>query len=636
MIKIAFIDLAQVLHSILMYTDRLSPKLLIIGTILKIKQYKGMVNLQQQERWHTYLLHCAFILLLFACCAALLWRELPAGAQLLYLVFGSTLGCSYFLTSKPLKISFSLVSFAAIFFVGHWYVQDIEAIEEIYHFIPLLFLMVFPGTFYPLVAAFALTSAYSHSIGHAPLVDIVEDSFELVLVTAFACTMSYFHQQAKRQMTQFRQESYTDYLTGLKNRKSYRESIAHLQHQLQDNPLQQFALLSIDLDGFKKINDQLGHVVGDQALKQVARRLELLCEKHCELFRLSGDEFAFLLMSDSNVTPSAMQLAENIIALAEQPYELEHKDYFMSSSIGIAIFPRDASDSESLTIRSDLAMYKAKAEGKNTYAFYSKDLTEKTIRQHELEADLKLAVQKQQLTLHYQPKVCIETNQIFSAEALIRWHHPKYGFISPLEFIPIAEASGDICDIGYWIAKQACQDFTKFKTLSTISSIAINVSTKQLTDTGFVKKLNDIIAAQGCMPKWIELEQTESALMDSQQTHVNVMSQLKQCGYTLALDDFGTYYSSLSQLTSLPLHTLKIDKSFIDHCTENKKSHMIVRTIIQLADNLGLQTIAEGVESAEQLALLRAEGCMAFQGYYFSKPLPAKDFIKLLEQNQKR
>lgn len=588
------------------------------------------MSLYNRERWLTTLAKCAFVTLLMACCFTLLAAQLPVLAQILYAVFGLTLALSFFIDNALAKISFSLISFAAIFSVGHIHVQDIEAIEEIYHVIPLLFLMVFPGTFYPLAIAFALTSAYSYSFGNAPTVDILEDSFELILVTAFACTMSYFHQKAKQQMLVFRQESYTDYLTGLKNRKSYRESIEFLQQQLKSEPNQQFALLSIDLDGFKKINDQLGHMIGDQALKHVARRLESLCDHHCELFRLSGDEFAYLLTSKTNIKPLAIQLAENIIALAEHPYELENKHYFISSSIGIAIFPRDASNSEALAIRSDLAMYKAKADGKNTYAFYQQDLTEKTIRQHELEADLKLAVQKQQLILHYQPKVCIETSKIFSAEALIRWQHPKYGFISPLEFIPIAEASGDICEIGYWIAKQACQDFIKFKALSDMSSIAINVSTKQLTDNGFVKKLNDMVATQGCQPEWIELEQTESALMDSQQTHVNVMSQLKQCGYTLALDDFGTYYSSLSQLTSLPLHTLKIDKSFIDHCTESKKSRMIVRTIIQLADNLGLRTIAEGVESEEQLALLRAEGCMAFQGYYFSKPLPAEDFQKLL------
>lgn len=588
------------------------------------------MSLYNRERWLTTLTKCAFVTLLMVCCFTLLAAQLPVLAQILYAVFGLTLALSFFIDNTIAKISFSLISFAAIFSVGHIHVQDIEAIEEIYHVIPLLFLMVFPGTFYPLAIAFALTSAYSYSFGNAPTVDILEDSFELILVTAFACTMSYFHQKAKQQMQVFRQESYTDYLTGLKNRKSYRESIEFLQQQLKSEPNQQFALLSIDLDGFKKINDQLGHMIGDQALKHVARRLESLCDHHCELFRLSGDEFAYLLTSKTNIKPLAIQLAENIIALAEHPYELENKHYFISSSIGIAIFPRDASNSEALAIRSDLAMYKAKADGKNTYAFYQQDLTEKTIRQHELEADLKLAVQKQQLILHYQPKVCIETSKIFSAEALIRWQHPKYGFISPLEFIPIAEASGDICEIGYWIAKQACQDFIKFKALSDMSSIAINVSTKQLTDNGFVKKLNDMVAAQGCQPEWIELEQTESALMDSQQTHVNVMSQLKQCGYTLALDDFGTYYSSLSQLTSLPLHTLKIDKSFIDHCTESKKSRMIVRTIIQLADNLGLRTIAEGVESEEQLALLRAEGCMAFQGYYFSKPLPAEDFQKLL------
>lgn len=596
-----------------------------------------MVSLYQQERWLTNLAHTAFLLLLAACSLALLIRDQPVGAQALYCIFSISLALAYFSkNNKHLAVGFSFIGFVAIFSVGHLYIRDIEDIEEIYHFIPLLFLMIFPGSFIPLLIALGLTTAYGYSLGQTPFFDVFEDSFEMVLVTAFACTMSYFHQQAKRQMLLFRQESYTDYLTGLKNRKSYREAIEYLQLQLVDKPEQQFALLSIDLDGFKKINDQLGHIMGDQALKQVARRLESLCDASVELFRLSGDEFAYLLAPTTKIKRTAEHLAEEIVSLAEQPYELENKHYFISSSIGIAIFPTDAQDSESLAIKSDLAMYKAKAEGKNTYAFYQQHLTEKTIRYHELEADLKLAVQKNQLVLHYQPKVCINSNKVFSAEALIRWQHPKYGFISPLEFIPIAEASGDICEIGYWIAKQACTDFIKFKAQSEMSSIAINVSTKQLTDSGFIKKLNNIITEANCMPQWIELEQTESALMDSQRMHVNVMSQLRQCGYKLALDDFGTHYSSLSQLTNLPLHTLKIDKSFIDHCTDNKNAHMIVRTIIQLADNLGLQTIAEGVETSEQLDLLRSEGCVAYQGYYFSKPLPAEDFEKLLSAESAR
>ncbi|NTS77730.1 EAL domain-containing protein [Catenovulum sp. SM1970] len=580
-----------------------------------------------------YLLTILFFTTLSAITGILLSFDQAFEVQFSYVSFACLLTCSYFVDDITTKKLVAIIAYLLLLFIGIEYHLDIETIEEIYVFIPMLFIMIFPGSFWPILAAVGLLSAYVSSLSTSGFLEVMEDGLELVVINTFATVMVYFQQKTQNQMRMFRQESYTDYLTGLGNRKKFLELI-NAEHDLFKN-LQgngAFALLVIDLDGFKKVNDQLGHLLGDIALKRVAKRFETLASDNCTLYRLGGDEFTFILHKQHNIEEKAEQLAKNIIKVSEEPYIMEGKTFTLSASVGIAFYPNDANEIETLCTYADLAMYKAKMAGKNTYALYDPELTAKTLRTHDLEDDLKLAIAKNQLSLHYQPKVCLKTGQILSAEALLRWQHPKYGFVSPMEFIAIAEQNQLINELGDWALETAAKDICKWKQQFHINNVAVNVSSLQLADKHFPQRAIDLLNKLNCPAEWIEIEQTESGMMANRQENIRALNKLKELGFTLSLDDFGTAYSSLAHVSKLPINVLKIDKSFIDHCVTNNKDHMVVRTIIQLASNLGMKTIAEGVESEDQLKLLRKEGCDEYQGYYFSKPIPAKDFSELLEK----
>ncbi|KPH61776.1 hypothetical protein AMS58_01220 [Pseudoalteromonas porphyrae] len=576
------------------------------------------------------LLAVGFSLTLATVAFVILRFDQPLIAQLSYVVFLVTLGLAFALSNVRYKQGLAAISFLFIFMVGLLFHLDIEVIEEVYLLIPLLYLMVFPGSMLPIPIAVLLLSAYVSSINAAEFLDIIEDGVEMIVITSFATIMTYFQRKTHSQMELFRTESYTDYLTGLGNRKKFFEVLLFFKEQCREDATLNFSLLIIDLDGFKKVNDQLGHLTGDSALKMVTDRFSQLIDEDSLLFRIGGDEFAFITTPSNNSKQVARALANAIHTLSKPSYLLKAKNYQLTASIGIAIFPEDATEIEILCSNADMAMYHAKAVGKNDFSFYQSQLTKQTLRRYRLENDLKFATERGELALHYQPKVCITTGEIKSAEALIRWFHPQLGFISPVEFIPIAEQTGLINPIGEWITETACQQIAHWKKQFNIESVAINVSAIQLQDPLFLDKLTSALARNNCTTSCLEIEQTETALMANANDNIRVLTALKNAGLTLSLDDFGTAYSSLCQLSLLPLDILKIDKRFIDDCTTNRRDHMVVRTIIQLAQNLGMGTIAEGVETPEQLALLKQEGCQLYQGYFFSKPLSAEDFTALL------
>ena len=524
--------------------------------------------------------------------------------------------------------------------------KDLEAIEEMYLLIPLIYLFILPGTLWPIGIAFLLLSAYFPSHLDHELSDFIEDALELIFLSSFASIMTYFQQKSLTQMQHFKIDSYTDYLTGLHNRKSFMKQMEALLQHYEDETVTGFALLGLDLDGFKKINDQLGHLAGDQVLKQVAMRLEKMSGEGVTAFRTGGDEFAFLITLEEKLTNSyqvkgesqqlkekSIDLANRILELSEYAYIASNKHYNISASIGIALYPEDANDIETLYSNADLAMYNAKVLGKNCFSLYEENLMKKAARRYELEDALKTAISNNELHLLYQPKVCLATGKITSAEALLRWHHPKYGMVSPMEFIPIAEGNLAIIPIGRWVLEQVCQQIVKWQQYTGLKTVAANVSSAQLTDASFVNSVSELLVTTGCPGHLLEIEQTESWLMDDSDNNVEILKQLKRLDIKLSLDDFGTAYSSLSQLGRLPLDVLKIDKSFIDNCVHNHSDHMIVRTIIQLGHNLGMTIVAEGVEYEAQRALLASEGCDSFQGYLFSKPVSASEFELLLEQD---
>jgi len=584
------------------------------------------------------LLSSLFILMLMTVVAT--FHHLNPGLYptLIYALFTYLLLSAYFSEQFNFSVRYrqiaSLISVILIVFSGLVYVNDLEKIEEMYLLIPLLYLFILPGTLWPIAIAFSLLTAYIPSLDAYGWFDNLEDSLELIVITSFASIMSFFQQKSLKQMRHFRDESYTDYLTRLPNRNKLMTQMYDLKTYQSENNDSYFALLIIDLDGFKKINDRLGHPVGDSVLRMVANRLQALVSKSCIAYRLGGDEFAFIVTANTDLQVESAELAEKVIAFAKKPYVINNKNYYISSSIGIASFPNDGDDLEMLSSNADLAMYKAKELGKNQFSFYDPKQMQKTVRRYELEDELKNAIANGQLHVHYQPKVSLITGEIVSAEALLRWSHPKYGMISPVEFIPIAEQCQLIIPIGYWVLEQVCQQIVKWEAYSSLQSVAVNVSSLQLSAPNFVVNVNSILEKTLCPSVKLELEQTESWVMDDPDNNIEVLKQLKRLGVILSLDDFGTAYSSLSQLGRLPFDILKIDKSFIDNCVHNQDDHMIVRTIIQLGKNLGMMIVAEGVEYKEQRELLAAEGCEFYQGYLFSKPVSATEFTQLLEHKK--
>jgi diguanylate cyclase (GGDEF)-like protein len=590
----------------------------------------------------TFVLSGIFLLLLGIVLSFFLTLNEEVVSYIIYSVAIFLLSWAYFAKYIDACFDFrktaSFLSFVLIIYGGIAFPNDFETIEEVYVLIPLLFLFILPGTMWPILIAFCLLSAYLPSFHANVLADFVEDALELVVISSFATIMTYFQQKLLKQMQHFKLDSYTDYLTGLFNRKRFMEYMTVFQQRNIEDTTSGFALLTFDLDDFKKINDQLGHLAGDQVLRQVAIRLEKICNDNVIAFRTGGDEFAFIVTCDdkSELPQRSRAIAQQLIEFSEQAYRVTTKKFFVSASIGIALYPQDANEIEILYSNADLAMYKSKEKGRNCYSFYDMSIMQEATRRYELEDALKSAIANDELFLLYQPKVSVETGEIHSAEALIRWKHPKYGLISPMEFIPIAEASLAIIPIGQWVLEQVCLQSVKWKSYANLKSIAANVSSVQLTDSNFLAIVKSALEQANCDGNRLEIEQTESWFMDDPENNVKILNEIKSLGVQLSLDDFGTAYSSLSQLGRLPLDILKIDKSFIDNCVHSNRDHMIVRTIIQLGHNLGMKIVAEGVEYETQRKLLKSEKCEYYQGYLFSKPVTTQEFEQLLKENDKQ
>ncbi|MCW8929475.1 MAG: EAL domain-containing protein [Gammaproteobacteria bacterium] len=430
-----------------------------------------------------------------------------------------------------------------------------------------------------------------------------------------------------------------DPLTGLSNRRLLMERLdqeisrcnRHNDHG---------ALLFIDLDDFKTINDSRGHQMGDLLLKEVAIRLNSLIRKEDLACRLGGDEFVLLLCSLGDNIVSASNYAQNIayktLKLLQEYYELGEEKHQISCSIGVVMFPEKDRDSHDIIKYADIAMYQAKDEGKNTVKLFASHMQLLLEHRLSLQNDLRVAITEKQLTIHLQPQYN-ESNTIISAEVLVRWNHPEKGFISPAEFIPIAEESGLVHALGKSVMELALQhlnNILKNNTSDSFKGIAINVSPWQFGRKDYLDEVISLLDKYNVEAKYIELEVTEQSLVGNFSSFSDKMKKMQDMGINFSIDDFGTGYSSLSYLKSLPVNMLKIDQSFIRDVTKDKNDDAIVETIIVMARHLGLEVIAEGVETKEQLDFLLSHDCQLFQGYYFSKPVPINDFIKLLKSNR--
>ncbi len=427
-------------------------------------------------------------------------------------------------------------------------------------------------------------------------------------------------------------QAYHDLLTKLPNRALLRDrlSLAISQAKREDEKL---AVMFLDLDRFKNINDSLGHMIGDELLQQVSMRLKECIRAADTLARFGGDEFTLLLPKLHNGRDDASKLADKITHTLKQPFIIDGHELYVSASIGIALYPHDGSNIDTLIKHADVAMYHVKGQGKNGYKFYSNEMNVPYLEKLSLDTGIHRALDSNEFNLVYQPQVNLRTGEIVGVEALLRWEHPEHGAISPSEFIPFAEESGLIIDIGYWVIQTACAELNRWRTAGLPEiRMSINISARQLMEDNIVKNIISIMKDYDVPGQCIELEITENAIMDDMDSIIRKLQELSGHGITIGIDDFGTGYSSLSYLHKLPIHTLKIDRTFLKESRINKGDNTIINTIVAMAKGLGLNVIAEGVESQAQLEYLREIDCSEAQGFLFGKPLPAEVISQLLIQ----
>lgn len=429
------------------------------------------------------------------------------------------------------------------------------------------------------------------------------------------------------------QLAHFDSLTGLPNQVLLKDRIAHSMSMSQRAD-KQMALMFLDLDHFKNVNDTLGHRIGDELLIQLAMRLKALLRDEDTLSRLGGDEFILALPATN--ADGAAHVAEKLLDTVVEPYHIEQYELVVTPSVGIAMYPFDGTDFDKLYQCADVAMYRAKKDGRNCFRFFTAEMQERSARRLQLENALRHALAREQFQLHYQPQISMQDGRITGAEALLRWQHPELGMVLPAEFIPVAEESGLILSIGEWVLRQAVQQAKRWMDNGQAAiTIAVNLSAVQFRQAHLPELIVQILDEVHLQPQYIELELTESVAMEVPLAAIAVMDELHAHGIRMSIDDFGTGYSSLSYLRKFKINKLKIDQSFVCNIAEDAESRAIVAAIITLADSLGFQTIAEGVETAGQLEFLRQKGCGEAQGYYFSKPLTVPQFeVFMLNQQQ--
>ncbi|BAH42077.1 probable signaling protein [Brevibacillus brevis NBRC 100599] len=423
--------------------------------------------------------------------------------------------------------------------------------------------------------------------------------------------------------------AYHDALTDLPNRRMYVQQLS--KEMMQAKRFQSsLAVLFLDLDRFKDVNDSFGHDVGDMLLIEASKRLQACLKPGDVVARLGGDEFTIMQnqLLDRN---EATELAEQIMYQLQRPFELDGHVFNVSCSIGIALYPQDGDNPEDLLKRADTALYTVKSRGKNGYDFFDPSMEAKSLERILMENEMRKAIEQEQFQIYYQPKIDIATSAMTGMEALVRWVHPELGIIPPNRFIPIAEETGMILALGEWILKQACKQNKNWHDQGYTLKVSVNLSARQIYQKDLVEMIKDILQETKLSPHWLELEITESIFVKMEEATA-VLQQIRDIGIQISIDDFGTGYSSFSYIKSLPVDTIKIDASFIRDIHHNQESQAIVKAIVTIAQSLNMNVIAEGIELHDQVAALKENGCDHGQGYLFSKPLPTDDFDQLLRQ----
>ena len=424
-------------------------------------------------------------------------------------------------------------------------------------------------------------------------------------------------------------QAHYDALTNLPNRIKFQKEIQDITHSAQMHK-NNFALLFIDLDQFKKINDSYGHDVGDQVIRITASRIKKSIDTHDKLARLGGDEFT-ILVEKYKYTKDLEYLAQKVIDTVQEPIIIDNTTMFISCSIGISLYPDDTDAHQDMIKYADTAMYKAKELKRGHYTFYSSDMTDIAFEKVLLETSMRFALEKEDFVLHYQPQINGETQELTGMEALVRWNHDSMGLIPPSKFIPMAEETGLIVALDQWVMKTGMKQMkTWYDSGLNPTRLSLNLSMKQLQEKDFISVIEKTIKETGCKAEWIEFEITESHVMHNVIEVIAILEKIKDLGIGIAIDDFGTGYSSLSYLKKLPIDKLKIDRSFIIDIPDNKEDAAITNAMIAIAKSLDLKVVAEGVETERQKNYLIECGCKCIQGYYYHKPMPSKQMEDLL------
>ena len=419
-----------------------------------------------------------------------------------------------------------------------------------------------------------------------------------------------------------------DEMTSLPNRALFNQILNHAM-EVAHRHQKKMAVLFVDLDRFKIINDTFGHGAGDQTLQEMADRMRACLRKSDTVARMGGDEF-YILLEELVEVEYASAVAQKILNEASRPFYIGQQECLLTASIGIAIYPDDGDDAMTLLKNSDIAMYRAKADGKNGYQYYSASKNIHTVGRLALESQLRHAIENHEFILHYQPKVELASGRITGVEALVRWQHPDLGLLTPNYFVPLAEETRLIVPLSKKVLRTACRDAVIINAAARQPvPVAVNLSVRQLDDGEFLNDLKDLLAETGLKPDLLHFEITESMVMHNPEQSVRIMAELQAMGIRLDIDDFGVGYSSLAYLKRFPVYGLKIDRSFIQDIPADQNDSAITLAIIAMGHSMGLRVIAEGVETVEQLEALRGFGCDEFQGYYFSRPIPVDAFLRL-------
>ncbi|MDK9556145.1 EAL domain-containing protein [Marinobacter sp. M216] len=423
----------------------------------------------------------------------------------------------------------------------------------------------------------------------------------------------------------------TDTLTGLANRRFFMEDLAHTLN-IADRQMRQVALVMLDLDRFQMLNDSLGHQFGDELLIKVSERLNRLSNERILVAYSGGDEFMLCQQQVEDID-DIIHLLGQVKQCFDEPFEVQGEAHGVTATMGVAVYPQSGLDADTLLRNADVALYRAKEQGRNTYQFYTEGMQDREVMRLELDKDLSQALAHNEFVLHYQPQLDLDNAEIKSVEALIRWQHPRRGLLPPVDFIPLAEESGRITDIGRWVVMAACQQLANWQgTACEHLRIAVNLSGRELDDEQLVDHIREALKAENVPADRLEVELTEEIFIQNIERNLTQLSRLHQLGVHLAIDDFGVGYSSLGYLRDFPVDLLKIDRSFITEVTERHDDAVITRAVINLAHNLGIQVVAEGVETEEQLAFLKNHRCNLAQGYLISRPIPAAELERAMAQ----